>query len=229
MRPAIFLSAALLCLVTCGNAVKAASDLQNPITSDVNSPVVANDNWVQSDANTKQRRLFSTWGKKHSEPEADPQSAAKDSTAKDAQFDNITALARESTYARDSDDSIDSWDLPDSSDLPDNSESLDSSDFPDSSEYPDSSDIGGLAGKKSGKPRFRKFFFLDTYWNLFIVQQRTRAKTLAKIAANEKAGYPAFSWAGIRTRYSTFINKGYIVFLDRQCARPRNWNKRACA
>ena len=215
MRSAIFLSAALLCLVTYNNVVKAASDLQNPTTSDANSPMVANDNRVHADVNTKQRRLFSIWGKKPSEPEADSQAATKDSTAKDAQFDNITALAHESTYARDSDDSIDSSDLPDSSD------SIASSDSIDSSDLPDSSDVG-VTNKSSRKPRGRLFFYALKYRKNFKWDHRTRAQVLQDLAINER-------YHDRWTRRNTYLDKGYLVYLDKQCARPKNINEPACA
>ena len=215
MRPAIFLSAALLCLVTCGNAVKAASDLKNPITSDVNSPVVANDNRVHADANTKQRRLFSIREEEHSEPEADSQAAAMDSTAKDALFGNIAEPSRESAYARDSDDSIDSSDLPDSSD------SIASSDSIDSSDLPDSSDVG-VTNKSSRKPRGRLFFYALKYRKNFKWDHRTCAQVLQDLAINER-------YHDRWTRRNTYLDKGYLVYLDKQCARPKNINEPACA
>ncbi|CAI5735889.1 unnamed protein product [Hyaloperonospora brassicae] len=204
MCPAIFLSAALLCLVTCGYAVKAASDLQNPITSDVNSPAMANDNRIQSDANTKQRRLFSTWDKKHSEPEADPQAAAMDSVAEDAQFDNIGAPARESTYVPYSDDSIDSSDLSDSSD------------------FSDSSDTVGVASKSGRIPHWRLYVYALKYRRYFKWDHRTRAQVLQDLAINEEYHD---GW----TRHNTYLDKGYLVYLDKQCARPKNINEPACA
>ncbi|CAI5728736.1 unnamed protein product [Hyaloperonospora brassicae] len=199
MRPAIFLSAALLCLVTCGNAVKAALDLQNPISSDVSSPVVANDNRVQSDESTKQRRLFSTWEEKDSESDDDSPAAAEDSTAKDAQFGNTGAPARESTYAPDSDSNLVSLSVP--------------------HRFGDRV----LPGPHS-KRRFRKrrYWFAMKYARYFYSKHRNRAQVLQKLALNQLKG-------GLIARYSTFINEGYLDYLDFQCANPINKLELACA
>uniref|UniRef100_A0AAV1UMM4 Uncharacterized protein n=1 Tax=Peronospora matthiolae TaxID=2874970 RepID=A0AAV1UMM4_9STRA len=209
MRPSIFVSAALLCLSACGNAVKADAGLENPVASSRALPASHDDAVATDDAKIKRYHVPAWVEDLHLDNDALP--IAPDSDNDKMAVQHLRSRNRE----RSDTEYLDSSENNESSV---SSQSSDSATGKESTNSVDSSDVI-LDSRK--KPHHRLILYGLDYISDFDLEHQTVNQTLALLSQfKEKGG----KLAELNYRYE----EGYLSYILRRCAKPEEKMELAC-